>query len=73
MATPSSSAVRFVRNLAWLILGLGWIVPLAATRGAAKGAPGTVNLFRWIAGLWLVMALFYAVVLAVRVRRGLVE
>lgn len=73
MPTPDSPFVRGARRAAWLTLGLGWLLPLGAAEiGERAGFPG-LSAFRWIAGTWLFLALVYAVVHALRVRRGLVE
>lgn len=73
MAIPSSSVMRWLRSLSWIVLFVGWMIPLGLAALADRSVPGSGGPFRWIAGVWLVLALFYAVVVAVRARRGLVR
>ncbi|HEY0994554.1 MAG TPA: hypothetical protein VGD77_01060 [Gemmatimonadaceae bacterium] len=62
-----------LRTAAWVVLFGGWMVPMGLATFADRGVPGSGSPFRWIAGVWLVLALVYAVVVAVRVRRELME
>lgn len=73
MPAPSSSAIRMLRATAWVVLFAGWMAPMGVAGLADRGVPGSGTPFRWIAGAWLVLALMYAVVIAVRVRRGLMR
>lgn len=73
MPAPSSSAIRMLRATAWVVLFGGWLAPLGLAGLADRAVPGSGSPFRWIAGVWLVLALMYAVVIATRVRRGLMR
>lgn len=63
--------LRMLRTAAWVVVFAGWMGPMGLAEFADRGVPGSGTPFRWIAGVWLVLALLYAVVIAVRVRRGL--
>lgn len=68
--------MQTLRLAANTILFAGWLLPAVAARfiGARVGseaATDAARMFNLIAGAWAFAALVYAVVLAVRMRRGI--
>lgn len=65
-----------VRVVAAVVLYGGWLLPFVLGRLARSRDPGPAGEavaggLAWIAGGWLVVALAYALVQALRIRRGL--
>lgn len=73
MPNSSSSGLRMLRTIAGVVVFAGWVGPMGLATLADRAVPGSGSPFRWIAGAWLALALVYAVVIAVRVRRGLMQ